>query len=135
IPLSAAIDLNTGFGNIGVFSGFGRLVLHNGTKVFVIFLPSGEVEDLGVVTVAQHAYSENWAYWGVAEYFNDATWMVYVRDPQTIVRTRVPDGLTIPVGTFGNLSDMASVTVSPVLNRRYFHHQGGSQVRTGHEAR
>ena len=75
----------------------------------------------------QHNYSENWAYWGVAEYFAGANWIVYVRDYQTISRTRVPDGLTATVSTFSNLSDMASITVSPAFNRWYFQYQGTAQ--------
>src|ERR1051326_4150288 len=85
------------------------------------------------MAVPQHQFSETWAYWGVAEYFDDSAWIVYVRDFQTIVRTRVPDGLTLPVGTFTNLSDMASITVSTLLSRWYFHHQYTSQFRSGTE--
>src|SRR5439155_5432258 len=119
--------------NIGIFSGFGRIVLHNGTRAFHILLPSGELTDPGPRWIARHAFRENWAYWGVAEYFNGLPWMVYVRDPQSIVRTRLSDGLTVPAATFANLSDMASFTVAPLLNRWYFHHQGTSQFRSGRE--
>ena len=133
IPLSVDVNLNGPYGSIGIFSGFGRIALHNGTRLFSILLPSGEVQDLGPVVVPSHGFSENWAYWGVAEYFNNTTWIAYARDSQTIVRTRAPDGLTLPVSAFQNLSDMASWSVSPVLNRWYFHHQGASQFRVGNE--
>ena len=100
ILLTTNVDMNGCNGCMGVFSGFGRIVLHNGQRAFVILLPSGEVRDLGSMPAPQHQYSESWAYWGVAEYFNNAHWVVYVRDSQTIVRTRVPDGLTETVAVF-----------------------------------
>jgi hypothetical protein len=133
IELSANIEMNGCSGCNGIFSGFGRIVLYNGSHAYVILLPSGEVQDLGPMTAPQHVFAENWAYWGVAEYFNNANWIVYVRDSQTVVRTRVPDGLTAPVATFQNLGDMASFTVSPAFNRWYFHHQYTSQFRSGSE--
>lgn len=133
ILLSTNVDLSGCSGCMGVFSGFGRIVLHNGTRAFAILLPSGTVQDLGLMAAPPHQYSENWAYWGVAEYFGGANWIAYVRDYQTIVRTRVPDGLTLTVAAFTNLSDMASFTVSPLFNRWYFHHQYTSQFRSGSE--
>src|ERR1051325_795591 len=133
IALSAPVKLTGCSGCMGGFSGFGRIVLYNGTNAFLIALPSGVVQDLGPVFLPSHMFSENWAYWGVVEYFADANWIVYVRDYQNIVRTRLPDGLTLPVAAFTNLSDMVSFTVSPLLNRWYFHHQYTSQFRSGSE--
>src|SRR5439155_23368358 len=74
-----------------------------------------------------HAFNENWAYCGLAEVFNGSMSFVYLRDSQTIVRTRVSDGVTEPVATFANLANVASITVSLPFNRWYFHHQGYSQ--------
>jgi hypothetical protein len=122
-----------GEGDVGIFSGFGRIVLHSSSGVYDISLPSGAVANLGTMTISAHQFAESWAYWGVAEFFDGSLWVDYVRDPQTIVRTRVPDGTTLPVATFQNLSDMASFTVSPFLGRWYFHHEGQSQFRSGDE--
>jgi hypothetical protein len=134
IPLSRSIDLQNRSSQVGIFAGLGRIVLHDSARVWDIELPSGIVVDLGPMPVFNHQYSENWAYWGVAEYTNGSIWLVYVRDSQTIVRTRVPDGLTSTVATFNFLSDMASITVSLSLNRWYFHHEGGSQFGSFDEA-
>jgi hypothetical protein len=133
INLSASISLVQGGGNVGFFAGYGRIVVHNGTWTYSIHPPSGLVTDLGPMPALTHTSSETWAFWGVAEFFDNAVWLVYVRDPQTIVRTRVPDGVTLTVGEFENLSDMASITLSIPLNRWYFHHEGTSQFHSGDE--
>jgi hypothetical protein len=90
-------------------------------------LSSGLVTDLGELILPSHQTTENWAFWGVAEYWGGAVYLAYVRDSQTIVRTRVADGLTTLIASFVNLSDMACFTVSPLRNRWYFHHEGSSQ--------
>ena len=53
--------------------------------------------------------------------------LVYVRDWQSIVRTRLPSGLTTVLDTFASLNDMACFTVSPHGGRWYFHYEFGSQ--------
>jgi len=134
IVLSTPVDITSCGGCVGLFSGLGRVVIHTGSHAYVILLPSGVVQDLGPVNTLAHTYSESWAYWGVAEYFGGATWVDYVRDSQTIVRTRLPDGLTMVASSFSGLSDMASFTVSLFKNRWYFHHEGTSQFQSGDEA-
>ncbi|HYV32793.1 MAG TPA: immunoglobulin domain-containing protein, partial [Candidatus Binatia bacterium] len=119
----------------GIFSGFGRMAVHNGSNAFVVLLPSGTVTDLGPMAAPTHTEDGlsqySWAYWGVAEFFHGATWIVNVRDFRTIIRTRVPDGLTETVATFTNLANMFSFTVSPGLERWYFEHDGQSQFGSG----
>jgi uncharacterized repeat protein (TIGR01451 family) len=118
----------------GIFAGYDRVVLHDGNvHVYNIELPSGAVSVLGAMANPPHATTESWAYWGVAEHFGGAVYLVYVRDPQSIVRTRLPDGETTLIQGFSNLSDMASITVSLSRHRWYFHHEGSSQFRTGDE--
>jgi hypothetical protein len=124
IDLSEEIDLPSGS---GIFAGFGCVVVHTGARVYTIFVPSGIVLDEGAMSMPNHAWTENWACWGVAEYFDGAVWLDYVQDSQTIVRSRVPDGLITVVGSFTDLSDMACFTVCPRLGRWYFHHEGTSQ--------
>lgn len=127
VTLTSPISLPANSGNVGIFAGYGRVVVHTGSRVFDIAVPSGIVTDLGAMTWPAHAYTENWAYWGVAEYSGGQVRLVYVRDTQTIVRTVVPGGPTTEFAYFSNLSDMACITVSVPLNRWYFHHEGGSQ--------
>ena len=121
------------YGRYGVFSGYDRVVIYNGTRAFNITLPTGVVTDLGTVPVTSPCTCENWAYWGVAEFFADAVWLVYRQLPATggtasnIVRVRVPDGLTQVVGSFTNLADMCSIAALPARARWYWHHEGPSQ--------
>jgi hypothetical protein len=126
IPLTTAISLPVG-GEVGLFAGYGRLVIHTGSRAYDLSTPSGAVADLGALAPLPHAYTENWADWGVAEYFDGTPHLVYVRDPQTIVRTTVPGGATAPLATFQNLSDMAVFTVSVLQDRWYFHYEGSGQ--------
>jgi uncharacterized repeat protein (TIGR01451 family) len=131
IELSTPIAFPPFFdGNVAFFSGYGRILVYNTTNVYSIVLPTGgtasaTVSNLGAMSIPQHVFSDGWAYWGVAEYYRGTNYLVYVKDFQNIVRTRVPDGLTTTVGMFSNLGDMASFTVSPFYNRWYFHQQFG----------
>jgi uncharacterized repeat protein (TIGR01451 family) len=124
ITLSAPIALGSG---AGLFSGYGQVVLHNGSRVFSIALPSGVVADLGAMSSLSHQFTENWAYWGIAENFGGSVSLAYVQDYQSIVRARVPDGLVTSVANFINLSDMASMSASVSRGRWYFHFEGQSQ--------
>ncbi len=126
VPLSQSFTMPSS-GN-GIFSGFGRVVVHNGTSVYDIFVPSGAVTALGAMTRPNWQYSESWSVWGVAEYFGGTLYLTYRQSgTQQIVRSRVPDGLVTSLATFSNLSDMASFTVSLSLNRWYFHYEGNGQ--------
>ena len=125
IPLSTSFTITSGS---GVFSGNGRVVVHNGTRVYDILVPSGVVTDMGPMTVSSRYGSESWANWGVAEFFNGELHLAYrASSGSTIVRSRVPDGLVQTIATFSNLNDLASWTVSPVTGRWYFHYENSSQ--------
>ncbi|MFN0068006.1 MAG: M36 family metallopeptidase [Limisphaerales bacterium] len=124
ITLSQAVTVGTG---TGIFSGYGRVVLHTGSGVFEIEVATGLVTDLGAMPGFEHVSAEAWAYWGVAEHFRGEVHLVYAANGAQIVRRRVPDGAISVVGQFTNLSDMASFTVSPARGRWYFHHEGVSQ--------
>ena len=126
IALSSPISLSA-YGNVGIFAGYGCVLLHTGSRVFAILLPGGIVQDLGEMSSPGHTYTENWAYWGVAEYYQGTNYLVYAQNSTTIARTAVPSGTTSPLATFANLSDMACFTVAVPLNRWYFHHEGMSQ--------
>ena len=130
LALSSPVPVPSGS---GIFAGYGRILIHNGTEVFEILLPEGQVTSLGTMSMPPHATAESWAFWGVAEHFGDVRWLAYVQNNQTIVRTRVPDGETTVLAPFSNLSDMASFTVAPDLDRWFFHHEGSSQFGSGSE--
>lgn len=126
IPLSMSIVMSGSYS--GVFSGNGRVVLYNGARMFDVLVPSGVVSDLGPMTRPNWQGSETWASWGVAEFFAGELWVAYRSSAgQSIVRTRVTDGVTQTIATFTNLGDMASWTVSPITGRWYFHHEYSSQ--------
>ena len=129
ITLSAPIAYDPAlWGRYGVFSGYDRVVIHNGARAYNITLTTGAVTDLGTVPIVNPQTCENWAYWGVAEFFNDAIWLVYRQGGgNNIIRGRVPDGLTQVVGAFTNLSDMCSIAALPGRARWYWHHEGISQ--------
>ncbi len=133
ITLSSTIAINYG---TGFFSGRGRVVLHSGSRVYDIRLPSGVVSDLGAMNTPSHQYSENWGYWGLAEYFGNALHLVYALNEypvRNIVRTRVPDGQAQVVAQFESLSDLASFTFSTSLSRWYFHYESSGQFFNGDE--
>lgn len=127
IRLSAPIPLQGGYGSAGIFSGYDAAVLHDGARAWRLDFQSGFVTDLGFMAPPQHQSCENWAYWGVAEFFNGAMWLVAVRDQTTITRTRVPDGFATNVATFTSLGDMCSFTVSLSRDRWYFHYENSAQ--------
>jgi hypothetical protein len=125
IALASPITIGT---NSGLFSGNGRIVLHNGTNVFDIRVPSGAVIDLGPMTRPNWLASESWAVSGVAEFFGGKLYIAYrVSGAQRIDRMPVPSGTAQPVATFTNLGDMANWTISISQGRWYFNHEGASQ--------
>ncbi|MDP3213212.1 MAG: hypothetical protein Q8S73_03840, partial [Deltaproteobacteria bacterium] len=123
IPLPAT-------GSVGIFSGYERIILMGGGRAWHVSLPSGAVIDLGAVAMpTPRAACENWAIWGVAEFYGGALYVDYVQSPTAIARMRVPEATVSALATFTALSDMCSFTVSPLWRRWYFHHEGSSQFR------
>src|SRR5262249_8779872 len=102
IDLSAPLVVNDNGGatDVGFFSGYDRIVVFSNQRVTGIALPSGLVTDLGPMPSVPHAFSLGWGFWGVAEHFGGVDYLVYARDFQSIVRTRVPDGLTTTLAQF-----------------------------------
>ncbi len=112
----------------GIFSGYGRVVVQNDTRVYDIYVPSGTVTDRGSMTRPNWQVSESWSVWGVAEYFGGALYLTGRESgTQRIIRARVLDGAVTAVATFSDLSDLASFTVSPSRGRWYFHYELGGQ--------
>jgi hypothetical protein len=132
--LSAPITMGSG---TGIFSGYGRIAVAAGGRVFQIRMPDGVVTVVGSMVFPRHAGCESWAFWGVAEYFGGALYLDYAAGfatPAVINRVRVPDGMITPVASFpGGYSDLCSFTFLPSRNRWYFHHEGSSPLGTGSE--
>ncbi len=125
IALSQTITMES---MCGVFSGNGRIVLHSGTRVWDILLPSGLVSDLGPMARPAWYESESFAIWGVAESFGGHLYLCYrTANENRIVRHRVTDGLVETIASFTNLGDLANWSIWPTSNRWYFHHEMGSQ--------
>ena len=120
-------------GNVGIFGGVDRLIVTAGARAWLIEGTMPLVTELAIAPIEEHQSCESWAYWGVAEFFEGAPWVAYVRNSTTISRRNLVTGETRTVATFTNLSDMCSFTVSPARGRWYFHHEGTSQFRSGDE--
>ncbi len=122
VALSSPISISYG---AGIFAGNDKIVLwNNGTgEASAIDTASGSVTNLGTVFISMNG-TENWAQWGVAEEFGGDSYLTYLQS-SSVVRTRISDGATSAVADFPNgLSDMAVFTVSPELQRWYFHFEG-----------
>src|SRR6185369_3776907 len=74
-----------------------------------------------------HQLTASWAFWGLAENFGGANYLAYVQSPTSVVRTRVPDGLTTTIANFVDLGDIAGIGVSLSQSRWYFHYEGTNQ--------
>lgn len=136
IPLSMSIPVVYG---TAVMAGYAEALLGvpaaGRLQWYRIELPSGQVTMLGTTNAAPHASCENWAWWGIAELFDDVHYATYVENNTRIVRLAIPEtGASMATATlvsaFTNLSDMCSITFSTSRNRWYFHHEGSSQFTT-----
>ena len=132
IALSTPIATGSG---TGIFAGWDRIVILNGSRAYDIALPTGSVVDLGARAVPAHTACENWAFWGTAEFFGGQLYVDYVTNQNTISRMQVSNGAISTLAAFPNvgsvsgLSDMCSFTFSPQRNRWYWHHEGSSSLR------
>ncbi len=132
IALSQALALGSG---TGIFSGWDRVVILNGTRAFDIALSTGSVVDLGARPIPAHFSCESWAFWGTAEFFGGQLYVDYVTNSNTISRMQVSNGAISTLASFptvggvSGLSDMCSFTFSPQRNRWYWHHEGSSTLR------
>jgi cysteine-rich repeat protein len=141
------IDLSAPFNaelTSGIFSGRGRIVVLavEGANTFVRSIDpiTGVVSGGGAVLNPSHELCESWAYWGVAEFFNNEISVVYTNNPgqqfnnsppvTQILRTNLTTGVTTVISTFTNLADMCSIGVSLQKNRWYFHHEFTSEFVT-----
>ena len=137
IPLSQPITLAGANGNngyYGFFSGYSRVAVVVGGRVWHVALPSGAVANLGSVPPLQHNYVFSWGYWGLVESTEAGVALVYGRTSQAMARTAVPSGVTTNFATFSNLGFYnASLGFSVARSRWYFDHYGSSQFLSGTE--
>jgi hypothetical protein len=134
IALSQPIPLDDTADLIGIFGGFGRIIVHGGSDAaarwWMIRMPTGEVVPLAMRAAPTNNSSfASITYTGIAEFFDGEPYVVYVKDSTTIARYRISDGTTTPIGSWTDLGDMGNITFSPVRNRWYFHHSFESQFR------
>jgi hypothetical protein len=142
INLSSPITLSTSAEEVGIFAGYDRIVLVDGSNlnaesVYNIDLPSGLVKTIGTIGSSAVNYhdrsrAENWATYGVAEFFDGAVRVAYIANgsnyPRTqIFRTNVTNNAEELIVDFApnDLSDGHEFTVVPSLQRWYFHYEGG----------
>jgi hypothetical protein len=138
VTLVPAFTLNTDSEG-ALFAGYGRVVVYDGNNgaIWSIETPSGAVSSLPFSALPYYYGCENWAMWGIAEYFGGEDYMVYRGDNQEIWRTRVSDGDTTVLATFSDLSDLCSLSASIAYGRWYFHYEddgqfGGSDETLGY---
>ncbi|MCB1734363.1 MAG: PEP-CTERM sorting domain-containing protein [Gammaproteobacteria bacterium] len=153
ITLSSAIT----FGNAkmnGVFAGYDNVILFENTSgatgngnvtgnAHKIDLATGNVTTTSGVTMNAKT-AENWAFYGVAEYFGGQDYLAHVtgvNPTNEIVRTNISNNLTETIATFSNnpgLGDLHEFTVVPDTNRWYFHTEAnatdfGPAIASGNE--
>ncbi len=124
LPLSRTLLLGPG---TGIFSGWDIVVLHTGTEVYAIDLATGQVSDLGAMPAPAHQSCGAWAYWGLAEFYDNALVLDYVRDRTTIARLRLSDGATQALATFTDLGDLCGIGLSADARQWYWHTHAASQ--------
>ncbi len=117
IPLSQPIPLANGS---GIFSGYGRILIHNGTAVYEIRTPSGTVTHLGNMAVPEWSYTSGWAVWGAAEFFGGRHYLCFRDEYNNVIRSRVPDGREEIISSFPNVGFLPHFTVSPKLGSWFF---------------
>jgi hypothetical protein len=119
----------------GIFAGTGFVMIHSAQDFssYVISLQDGNVTNLGQTNIyaedgTQPETSENFAFWGVAEFTENGYAMLYAGDDNTsIIRRTLPDGEPEVAFQFEDLNDLASFTYAPWNNRFYMHYEGGGQ--------
>jgi alpha-tubulin suppressor-like RCC1 family protein len=119
IQLSSPINIS---GYSGIFSGYGRIAIYTGGRVFDVELRSGQVRDLGAKNIPLNRPSSIfWAAWGIAEFFNDSLHLVYIRDRGDIVRMKISDESVESIWNQSFLSSVNSFSVWPDAGKWYFY--------------
>lgn len=131
--LSEPISLRSSNTPIGIYAGYGRVVLHDDVALYDIDPSNGSVRVVAYSGFSGRMQCETNATWGVVESDGNDIALLAVTSSTTISRHDRVSGRISQAFTFQNLSDMCSFTVVPSLGRWVFHHEGRSQFRTGDE--
>lgn len=131
VYLSQVIDMAPYDAVSGIFAGMGHVGLYSGTDFnwYIIDITDGAVTNLGALNNSQLYGSENWACWGILESTCGGSYSAIFRNSNgnIISRRNLPAGNATNIGSFTNLSDMASITYNPWNSRWYFHHEYNGQ--------
>lgn len=142
IALSGAVAMTgSSSAQVGIFSGYDRVVVLTGSRVINITLPAfaapamanmGMVSDVGSSAPLAHTACLSWAYYGLAESQGTDVSLVYVQNATTIARTRIgTTTMTTALATFSDLGSICGISASIPRNRWYFQFAGASQFGTG----
>lgn len=141
IPLSMSIPMSNLNYNNGIFAGAGLLIIYSGETQhwYSVEINTGVVTDHGLDANPNFYWSENWADWGVAEFDGTDYYALYRNNSvgHEIERIKLSDLSITTAFTFTDISDLASFTFAPWLNRWYFHYElsgqfGGSSETIGY---
>ncbi|MCY4747358.1 PEP-CTERM sorting domain-containing protein [Pelomonas sp. UHG3] len=129
VALGTAFQISTSSSQNGVYAGWGSVIVRDVSgQTRKVSIDTGSVTNLGSTSATNAMGAENWAHWGVAEYFGGEDYITYAQawtgNSTNILRKRVSDGATSTVASLTLLSDLANFTVDPTTNRWYFHYEG-----------
>ncbi|MEI8120127.1 MAG: hypothetical protein WCG68_04495, partial [Actinomycetes bacterium] len=132
ISLSSSIFLPSGS---SIFSGRGYVIVHssNNDHFYRVSLPGAVVTDLGAsIMVGFQNYpnnTENWGHWGYSEFTGGNYSVVYRRayPVHNIESYNINTGVNSVLNSYTNLSDMASIVISPWDSKLFVHWEGGTQ--------
>jgi len=134
IMLSQPITMGGAYANTnqaGIYAGEGHLLLYTGIQGnnwYVIDLPSGNVTFINSFVFNTKSSNENWSSWGFSVYAAGAYRATHTNYSNQEIRSmNTVSGVWSTIQTFNNMSDMASITYSPLVDRIYFHHEANSQ--------
>lgn len=114
---------------VGLFSGYGRVLLYDGTRVLDVDPVSGEVTNRGNLSIANAQTCAQQAFYGIAELAEGNLRLVFRQSgSNTIVRRALGSANTEDVATFSDLADTCSILADPSRDTWYFSHAGASSL-------
>jgi hypothetical protein len=122
----------------GIFAGVGFVLIHSGfdNNMFKIDLTNGNVILLGnFPPLPDYTSTENWAYWGVAEFMNNEYSVVYSTGYflNSVARYYLTSGTSETVSQFSIFGDVASISYSPTTSKWAYHTEGNTDHVPGGE--
>lgn len=133
IPLSSPISIDCSAPQRGVFAGREAVVLHDGANAHAIQIPTGQVTDLGPVSIANmYQCLGGWAAWGIAESFGGDIYLTYRAgtSPARIERISVTTGVATTVQALPLVRALCSWTVDLTLSRWMWEYNAPSDLDT-----